>query len=85
VGPHAVRWLALGLAGAAAVAGLRFGLLATRQRRASAARARGAVPVPPPTIRTRLARALAWPVFLALVAVVLAAGVAAGMLIGWTR
>jgi hypothetical protein len=76
-----VKWLyALG-AVVAALLMLRETLLLTRDRRRRRARALAAA-AEPPTLRARLARKAAMPVFLLLVAVALTMGMIAGVLVG---
>jgi hypothetical protein len=81
----AARWIGLLAIPVIVVGFLPFGLvarwsiLATRESRI---RAQNAAPRPPRSTADRLLAALAWPVFLTLVAVVVAAGIVVAMLVG---
>jgi hypothetical protein len=76
-----MRWLALLAAIVVTGIALRWWFLATRPSRHRRALARAAA-APPQSARARLLELAAWPVFMVLVAVAIALGLIAGMLVG---
>ena len=74
-----MKWIYLLAAAAAALLTLREALLHTRGRRFR--RADSSVPVEPPTLRTRIVRRAAWPIFLAMIGLVALAAMLAAVLV----
>jgi len=75
-----MKWIYTLVAVAAALLLVRESLLLTRSRRSR--RAATPVPAEPPSLRTRMARRLFWPIFLVLMALVALAAMATAILAG---
>ena len=78
-----MKWFYTLVAVVGALLLLRESLLFTRGRRAR--RAASGRPAEPPTTRTRIARRLYWPIFLALMTLVVVLGLLAGIAVAPNR